>query len=259
MNIDENSLRDLLCKRLCQDVSIDRRPDGALMLRTQFQFPDGDGFPIHLSDAPAGGLRLSDGGHTLMHISYDHDVDAYMEGTRGALLERIVAESKVQRQGGEFFLDTPAENLPSALFRLGQALTRIYDLTLLSRSTVSSTFYEDLRTLLAETVDESRMQPDYEPDVPNGSAYPVDYRIEGRNDLPLFLYGVPNRDKARLTTIMLSHFHIHKLAFESIIVFENQENIPRMDLARLSDVGGEMISSLDSRHDFNRKLNRLVA
>lgn len=259
MTIDENSLRDLLCNRLCQDVGIDRRPDGALMLRTQFQFPDGDGFPIHLSEAPAGGFRLSDRGHTLMHISYDHDIDAYMDGTRGALLERIVAESKVQRQGGEFFVDALADQLPEALFRLGQALTRIYDLTLLSRSRVGSTFYDDLSTLLADLVDESRIHRDYEPDVPNGDAYPVDYRIEGREDLPLFLYGVPNREKARLTTIMLSHFHRHNLTFESIIVFENQMEIPRMDLARLSDVGGEMISSLGSSGDFSRKLLRRMA
>ena len=259
MTIDENALRDLLCERLCQDVGIERRPDGALMLRTQFRFPDGDGFPIHLSEAPSGALRLSDRGHTLMHISYDHDVDAFMDGTRGALLERIVAESGIQRQGGEFCLDTPANRLPEALFQLGQALTRIYDLTFLSRSRVGSTFYDDLATLLGDLVGESQMQRDYEPDVPNGGAYPVDYRIEGREGLPLFLYGVPNRDKARLTTIMLSYFHLNELSFESIIVFENQTEIPRMDLARLSDVGGEMISSLDASDDFNRKLRRRIA
>lgn len=259
MTINEQSLQELLCQRLCQDVGIDRRPDGALMLRTQFRFPDGDGFPIHLAEAPGGGLRLSDRGHTLMHISYEHEVDAFMEGTRGALLERIVAEAGMQQQGGEFFIDTVAERLPEALFQLGQALTRVYDLTLLSRSRVGSTFYDDLATLLGDLVDESKMQRDYEPDVPNGSAYPVDYRIEGREEAPLFLYGVPNRDKARLTTIMLSHFHRHNLTFESIIVFENQMEIPRMDLARLSDVGGEMISSLGSSDDFSRKLLRRMA
>ena len=260
MTINEESLQELLCKRMCQDVGIDRRPDGALMLRTQFRFPDGDGFPIHLSESPAGGLRLSDRGHTLMHISYDHDdVDAFMEGTRGALLERIVAESGLQRNGGEFFVDTVAEQLPEALFQLGQALTRIYDLTFLSRSRVGSAFYDDLATLLGNLVDENKMQRDYEPEVPNGKAYPVDYRIEGREDVPLFLYGVPNRDKARLTTIMLSHFHRCELLFESIIVFESQVEIPRLDLARLSDVGGEMISSLAANDDFNRKLLRRVA
>ena len=108
-------------------------------------------------------------------------------------------------------------------------------------------------------MDEDKVQRDHQPDVPNAQAYPVDYRIEGKGDVPLFLYGVPNRDKARLTTIMLSYFHRHGLTFESILVFEDQARIPRMDLARLSDVGGDMISSLESHEDFNRKLLRRVA
>ena len=258
MTINAVALQELLCRRLCEDVIVDQRPDGDVMLHTHFRFPDGDGFPIHLSTAPSGGLRLSDRGHTLMHISYDHDVDAFLEGTRGALLERIVAESGLLQREGAFCVDTTAERLPDALFQLGQALTRIYDLTFLSRSNVGSTFYDDLADLLVALVDESKMERDYRPDVPNADAYTVDYRIEGRN-APLFLHGVPNRDKARLTTIVLSHYHRHRLPFESIIVFENQQEIPRLDLARLSDVGGEMISSLEARDDLNRKLLRRVA
>ena len=229
------------------------------MLQTRFQFPDGDRFPIHLSEAPAGGFRLSDRGHTLMHISYEHDVDSFLEGTRGMLLERIVAESELQWDGGAFCLDTSPERLSEAIFRFGQALTRVYDLTLLSRSSVGSTFYDDLADLLSQLVDEDKFQPDYRPNVPNAEAYPVDYRIEGKGGVPLFLYGVPNRDKARLTTIMLSHFHRHKLSFESILVFENQTEIPRVDLARLSDVGGDMVSSLESHEDFDRKILQRVA
>ena len=87
----------------------------------------------------------------------------------------------------------------------------------------------------------------------------MDYRIEGDSGIPLFLFGVLNRDKARLTTIKLSHFHRHGLRFESILVFADQTEIPRMDLARLSDVGGEMISSLAAREDFNRKLLQRAA
>ena len=60
---------------------------------------------------------------------------------------------------------------------------------------MSSTFYDDLTDLLGNLVDESKMQRDYQPDVPNAEAYAVDYRIEGR-DVPLFLHGVPNCDKA---------------------------------------------------------------
>lgn len=259
MTINPDALRNLLCERLCEDVQVEQRPDGALMLRTHFQFPDGDGYPIHLSEAASGGLRLSDRGHTLMHMSYEHDIDSFMDGTRGMLLERIMGESGLRWDGGAFCFDTSPNRLPEAVFQFGQALTRIYDLTFLSRSNVGSTFYDDLADLLSRLVDEDKVQRDHQPDVPNAQAYPVDYRIEGKGDVPLFLYGVPNRDKARLTTIMLSYFHRHGLTFESILVFEDQAQIPRMDLARLSDVGGDMISSLESHEDFNRKLLRRVA
>ena len=260
MNLDTEALRQLLCERLCEDVQLTERPDGALMLRTHFEFPDGDRFPIHVSEAGTGGVRLSDRGHTLMHVSYDHDIDSFLAGTRGQLLERITDESGIERDGGAFRLDTPVEKLPEAIFRFGQALTRIYDLMLLSRSRVQSTFYDDLADLLKSLIDEDKMQADYMPEeVPNPEAYPVDYRIEGKSGIPLFLYGVPNRDKARLTTIMLSYFHRHGLRFESMLVFEDQSEIPRLDLARLSDVGGEMVSSLESSADLGRKLLQRAA
>lgn len=134
MTINAAALQELLRRRLGEDVVVDQRPDGDVMLHTHFRFPDGDRCPIHLSTAPRGGLRLSDRGHTLMHISYDHEIDAFLEGTRGALLERIVAESGLLQQQGAFCVDTTADRLPDALCQLGQALTRIYDLTILSPS-----------------------------------------------------------------------------------------------------------------------------
>ena len=207
MTLNIDALRNLLCQRLCEDVEVDARSDGELMLRTHFKFPDGDGYPFHLSEAPTGGLRLSDYGHTLMHISYEHDIDSFLTGTRGALLERIVSESRLVLENGAFYADTLADRLPEAIFGFGQALTRIYDLTFMSRSNVGSTFYDDLADSLMSLVDNSKIERDYQPNVPNAEAYPVDYRIDGKSGAPLFVYGVPNRDKARLTTIMLGPVH----------------------------------------------------
>ncbi len=98
------------------------------MLRMPFEFPDGDRFPIHVSELGSGGLRLSDQGHTLMHISYDHDIDSFLEGTRGQLIERTMAETGLEWDGDAFCVDTPIDRLPDAIFRLGQVLTRVYDL-----------------------------------------------------------------------------------------------------------------------------------
>ncbi len=77
--------------------------------------------------------------------------------------------------------------------------------------------------------------------------------------MPLFLYGVSNRDKARLTTIFLQYFINQGIEFDSFLVFENQQEMPRADLARLSNVGGEMIASLNAEDDFKRKLLRKAA
>ena len=39
MALDTDALRTLLCDRLCEEVRVEQRPDGALMLRTHFEFP----------------------------------------------------------------------------------------------------------------------------------------------------------------------------------------------------------------------------
>ena len=256
MKLNPDSLGKLLCERLCEEVQVEARPDGALMIRSSFAFPDGDRFPIRLSEAPAGGLRLSDQGHTLMRMSYEDEVDSFMEGPRGMLLERILGETGLSWDQGAFCFDTTPEQLSESLFAFGQALTRTYDLTLSSRVHSASTFYDELKLSLLQLVDEGRIHPGYQPPVPNPEAYPVDFMLEGKNGVPLFLYGIPDQDKARLVTIMLAHFHRHGVEFESLLVFGDQEEIPRRDLARLSDVGGEMVATLGSQEALDRKLRQ---
>ena len=98
------------------------------MLRTHFKFPDGDSYLFHLTQLRSGKIRLSDHGHTLMHISYEHDIDSFLHGTRGIHLERIIGETGVSQNDGAFHFDTTIEDLPAAIIAFGQALTRIYGL-----------------------------------------------------------------------------------------------------------------------------------
>lgn len=108
-------------------------------------------------------------------------------------------------------------------------------------------------------LDADRIQRDYVyPDMENAQDYPVDYRIEGKAD-PLFLFGIPGRDKARLATIVLERLLRAQARFDSLLVFADQGAIPRADLARLSNAGGEMVASLDAREDLQRKVRRRAA
>ncbi|MDD2529039.1 MAG: DUF1828 domain-containing protein [Lentimicrobiaceae bacterium] len=258
MNLDIDKLQETLCSLMCAEVKIRPGKGELLSIETPFYFADGDPYQIYIKEMPGGIIRLTDMGHTMMHLSYDNDVDKFREGTWGKLFEQIKADTFIDEDNGEFFIDTPVENLGSNIFRLGQALTKINDLTFLNRARAESTFYEDLQEQLFNIVDEGKVTKDYYFDeMENATDYPIDFRIEGKY-APLFLFGIPNRDKARLTTIILERLLRAKADFDSLLIFSDQGSIPKQDLARLSNAGGEMIASLDAEADFSRKLLRKV-
>ena len=55
-----------------------------------------------------------------MHVSYEHDVDAFYEGARASLREQIVRDSGIDEEEGIFSTETPPEQVATALFRFGQ-------------------------------------------------------------------------------------------------------------------------------------------
>lgn len=259
MSINIDRLQDALCRSFCTDVRVHPKNDKLLIVDTPFTFADGDLYSIYLEGLSSGGFRITDAGHTLMHLSYENDVDKLREGARGRLLEQILSETDVKEDNGEFFIESASEDLARNLFRFGQAITKIHDLTFLNRARVESTFYEDLWESMRRVVGVEKIAKDYiYPDMPNAQDYPVDYRVEGKVE-PLFVFGIPNKDKARLATIVLEHLLRVNAKFSSLLVFANQADVPRPDLARLSNVGGEMVSSLDAQDDLRRKVLKKVA
>ena len=98
------------------------------MLRSQFAFPDGDTLPIQVTETEDGHLRLSDRGHTVMHASYDHDVDALFKGDNRNHLAGILRDAGVEQHHGALRIDTSAEDLSDAVLRLGQAAMGVFEL-----------------------------------------------------------------------------------------------------------------------------------
>jgi len=256
MRIDVNNLQDKICKILCAEVNLVPRKNDLLLIDTPFFFSDGDPYQIYLKELATGSYRMTDCGHTFMHMSYENDVSKFNDGTRNKILQEIAGDTGISLDDGEVYYDFPMEQLGAALFRFGQALTKINSLTFLNRVRVESTFYEDLQESIAKTVGEEKMHRDYiYPGMPDAKDYPIDYMIEAK-DSPLFVFGIPGRDKVRLVTIILERLLRHTAKFDSLLIFANQADIPRPDLARLTNVGGEMIASLDAQDDIHRKLSR---
>jgi hypothetical protein len=256
MTIDINTLQETLCRAMCSEVRIREKSPELLAVHTLFLFPDGDQYQLYIQILPGGILRLTDMGHTLMHLSYEHDIDKFRDGTRGELFEKIKTHTSVDEKDGALFIDTTPERLATDIFHVGQAITEIFDLTFLKRSRAESTFYEDLRESIYRIVPSEQVTKDYLYEgIENASHYPIDYKIDGREE-QIFLFGIPNPDKAKTVTIILEHLLRAQAKFDSILVFADQKSLPRTDLARLSNVGNDMISSLDAESDFRRKLEK---
>ena len=256
MNTQE--IQKAVCSSLCAEVRVTEREDGLLFVSTPFSFPDGDAYSIYLKKLQTGGFRITDMGGTLMHLSYENEIEKFREGTRGKIFSQILSEMELSEDDGEFYTETPATALGMNVFRFGQSLTKIHDLTFLNRLRAESTFYEDLREKLHSCVDVERIQEDYiVPNVANAVDYPVDYFIQTQEQ-PLYLFGVPNRDKARLATIILQHLIASKVDFNSMIIFQNMSDIPSRDLSRLTNAANDMIASVDATDDIERKLLRRI-
>ncbi len=212
---------------------------------TPFMFDDGDHLSVVLKQ-DNGSWILSDEGHTMMHLTYDIDEKQLQQGTRNKVINNALSTYSVSNRDGELFSKIINEDYGNALFSYIQALMKLTDLSFLSRERVKSTFREDFIACISENVPEDRRKFDwYEATHDPTGNYVVDCRINGMSK-QLFIFALNTDDRTRDATISILSFEKWGLSFQSLAIFENQENINRKVLARFSDVSGKQFSSLET-------------
>ncbi len=259
--MNKDQLQKELCRQLCTDIKLIERQNGKKMISNPFSYPDGDHYSIYLQETDVGKVRISDGADTMMRLSYyTPNVDGYFKGNKGKLMNQILAENQINEDNGNFYVDVSVEQISQGIFRLSQALNQVYDLSYLNRDRFSSTFYRDLKELLEQIISDKpdiKLEQDYQvPDLDNSENYIIDYYLKKEEGIPLFLFGIPNQDKAKLVTITLQHFFIHEIQKSTLLIFENQEEIPSKHLSRLIDanIAGSQVSSIDSRKPIEQNI-----
>jgi hypothetical protein len=253
---DAKTIQEELCRTLCADVSLRPASDGSFLVSTPFSFPDGDAYSIYMSPLPTGGWRLSDRGNTFMRLSYEQDVDRIRDGARQRIFEQILSEMDLSDDAGELYVEARADRLGESVFRFGQALTRVHDLSFLNRVQVENTFFEDLADRLESIVGAERVVRDFiAPGVPNADKYPADFAITGPSTRPVLLvFGVTSGGRARLATIVIQHLQQHEFNFRSLVVYSDMTAIPKNDLTRLTTVANDQIPSLSESAAIERKI-----
>ena len=243
MNID--AIQDSFKATLTESIRLIPEGVNRYRISTPFHFDDGDHFVIALRTDENGNWIITDEGHTYMHMSYHLDLPSLEKGSRNECIEGALERYRVTEKEGQIFAQIDElTNAGNVFYNFIQCLINITDVSYLSRERVASTFMDDFKEFISETVNPERFKFDYNDAShdPDGK-YLVDCRINGMAH-PLHIYAIGNDDKCRDTTIGILQFQKWNFSFLTLGIFEDQEQINRKVLSRFTDVCDRQFSSL---------------
>ncbi len=256
--MDIKTLEQEIQEKICREVSLITEGLDRYIVMQPFHFDDGDHFVVLLKK-DANGWYFTDEAHTLMHMHMQYDDLDLSHGTHASILDSTLTSFSIENRDGELRIGVPDERFGDALFSFLQVLVKISDLDYLTRERARSTFLEDAKALILESVNKERLEFDYhDPSHDPKKSYKVDCRIN-KVKMPNFVFFIARDHHCRNATIVCHQFEKWGVPFHATGVFEDHQTINRTALAQFSDVAYKQIPNLGSRDRIEEYLNELAS
>ncbi len=256
--ITNDMIVSMLREAVCRSVAIFEQGKDRYRVLTPFTFPDGDRF-CPILQKTGSKWSFSDDGSTFMRMTYRINDDSIMAGTRGKIIEQAIQSFGLTNTGGVLAITVNGGDFGSALYGFTQAVLRISDVALWNKQNPKSSFVEEFKQTIKDAVAaQSEYQFNWSDKLLDPKqVYPVDCRIAAR--LPLFIFGVHNEAKCDSATIVIQHYRKKIERFNTVVIYESQEEIGRKNVARLTDVADKQFASLPTAVDLKDYLYNSVA
>lgn len=212
----------------------------ALRVIAPFFHEDGDIYDIFLQEED-GRLILCDFGMTLMRLSYKTDLDT--EG-KIKIFSKIVANNGVTCDRGNLIMLTSYENFFTDLMQYQIAVSKVSNLEVLKRETVSNLFYEQFSAYVSNTLGETyhKIKPHFTPT--NESHYEVDFAILDKKEKPIYLLAVKDSLSAVRATALCLRVANLGINHTSIAVHDSNATIAARDRDALTNAVDKQYTNL---------------
>ncbi len=233
---------EILKHQLNNRVDLVQKRRGIFQLISPFYHEDGDMMEIFIEERGDNGtVRISDHGMTLMRLSYGFDVNT---PNKKRILQKILAENQISEEEGRLYIDSPRNELYASILQFVQGVGKVSNLQVLRREVIKSLFYEMLEEFVMERLAQFAPKKNILP-IALRDDLEVDFQLSGDLTKQVFLFGIKDNAKARLTTICCLEFQKNSIPFRSIAVHEDFDSLSRKDRKRITSAIDKQFTDLD--------------
>jgi len=242
---------DLLTEQFNHQIALREKRPGTLQLIAPLYHEDGDMIDIFLENLNEGQneIRICDHGMTLMRLSYSFDIDT---PNKERIFQKILGENMISESNGNLFIEVQPESLYPGILQFAQTIAKITNMQLYKREVIQSLFYELLSEFIESTLTKYNPKPNAFP-IPERDDLEVDYQFD-ISRRPVYLFGVKDATKARLSTISCLEFQRAKLQFRSFVVHEDFSSLGKKDQTRITSAADKQFPSLE---DFRKNAEQV--
>lgn len=226
-------------RSICHAYGLDDLGNGDYLIHTNKYFDDGDELHIVLKIL-SNGYELTDEGHTLMWLSYE---EYNFTPIRESIRDKIIEQNGVKLDEGRItVVFDDLESVGDALSSMEQAIIQIADMRRLSRNNVANTFFDDILESYRSSPLANRC--DFKKKIQLGTdTIEPDVYID--DDHPVLVFGVNNSERAKETFINLLFARNSDVKYRTIVVIDEDAEIPKKDHKRLINTADRPIVGLE--------------
>jgi hypothetical protein len=223
------TLKEQILSNINTHIEIkEKRPD-IYQVYAPFYHEDGDMIEVFVEKSPNNPekVRICDYGLTLMKLSYDME----LKGENQKVYNQILSENRLDETEGNIFFESDLENLNSSFLHYVQSISKVSSLHYFKHKRIKRMFYEILFGYVDNNLKKFQPEKDFIP-IPKNPEDKVDIVFKA-GKLPIYMFGVPNDNKAMDVVVSCQAFQLANLNYKSVVVYENFEELSKKTRNRI--------------------------